>query len=141
MSILVPNSGLLKILKWITNYEATDGGTGPSGGNRVLKIYTNDFTPSATTTTGDLIESTDSGYAAITLTGTNWTISNVSGVDIATYPVQTFNFDAQTILYGYYITDQSDELLWIERFSDGPYNLTSGGANIDVAPKIKAFSS
>ena len=52
--------------------------------NLKLHLYTNNHTPAAGDTLSSYTECTDSGYAAVTLTGSNWTIAdNGSGVSQA----------------------------------------------------------
>lgn len=136
MSLVVPNVGDLLMLKFVTNYFATDETAGPSGGDRLLRLFTNNLNPGKSTVIGDITEATESGYAAITLDGGTWTIATVSGVNSASYPIQTFTFTETATIYGYYITTQGDSLLWAERFSDGPYVLTIDGGEVTVVPAI-----
>lgn len=136
MSLVVPNEADLQMLKFVVNYVATDGGTPPAGGDRLLRLYTNNVSPGKSTVIGDLTEATEAGYSAITLTGTSWTIATSLGVNSATYALQTFTFSEAVTAYGYYVTTQDDELLWVERFSDGPYVLSSDGGNMAVTPKV-----
>lgn len=134
MSLVVPNTADLQMLKYVVNYVATDGDTPPSGGNRLLRLYTNNLTPGKSTVIGDITESTEAGYSAITLTGTSWVIATTLGVNTATYALQTFTYTEAVTAYGYYITTQDDELLWVEKFSDGPYTLPSDGGEMAVTP-------
>lgn len=136
MSLVVPNEADRQMLKFVVNYIATDGGTPPAGGDRLLRLYTNNLVPSKSTAIGNITEATEDGYSAITLIGTNWTIATSLGVNSATYSLETFTFTEEVTVYGYYITTQDDELLWVERFSDGPYILSSEGGNIAITPKI-----
>jgi hypothetical protein len=138
MSLVVPNTADILMLKYIVNYIGTDGLTPPSGGNRVLKLYTNDVTPGKSTVIGDLTQATQTGYAPITLTGTSWTITTNSGINSATYSTQTFTFTQAVTSYGYYITTQANELLWAERFFNGPYTLPPEGGEIAVIPNLIA---
>lgn len=136
MSLVVPNIADLQMLKYVVNYIATDGDTPPSGGNRLLRLYKNNLTPGKSTVFGDITETTEDGYAAIVLTGTSWTIATNLGVNSATYAIQTFTFTEEVTAYGYFVTDQDDNLLWVERFSDGPYILSSDGGQMAVTPKL-----
>lgn len=136
MSLVVPNISDLQMLQWVVNYVANDGDTPPAGGDRLLRLYTNNLTPGKSTVIGDITEATEDGYAAITLTGTSWTIATNLGVNSASYAIQTFTFTEAVTAYGYYVTTQDDELLWVERFSDGPYVLLSGGGGMAITPKL-----
>ena len=121
------------MLKYIVNKVATDGGTPPSGGNRLLRLFTNNLVPGKYTVIDDVIEAVEDGYLPITLTGTSWTIATDAGVNSASYAIQTFTFTEAVTVYGYYLTTQDDELLWIERFSDGPYTLPTPGGEIAIS--------
>lgn len=136
MSLVVPNIADLQMLKYVVNFIATDGDTPPSGGNRLLRLYTNNLTPGKSTVLGDITEATEAGYAPLVLVGTNWTIATNLGVNTASYALQTFTFTEAVTAYGYYLTTQDDELLWVEKFSDGPYTLPSDGGQMAVTPKL-----
>jgi hypothetical protein len=64
-------------------------------------------------------ETADASYAAITLTGANWTIAdNGSGVSLASYPAQSWTFAGAVTIYGYYVTDSGNtKVCWAELFS------------------------
>ena len=106
-------------------------------GNPVLHLYSNDHTPTDTTVRGLLTEVvTATGYRAITLFSTNWTTTQVSGVTTAVYSEQTFNFATGATVYGYYVTDAANNLLWLERFSGAPFQIPDGGGTISIAAKL-----
>ena len=136
MSLVVPNIADLQMLKYVVNYIATDGDTAPGGGNRLLRLYTNNLTPGKSTVIGDITEATEAGYAAIVLAGPSLTIATSLGVNTASYALQTFTFTEAVTAYGYYVTTQDDDLLWVEKFSDGPYTLPSEGGQMAVTPKL-----
>ena len=105
--------------------------------NPVLHLYANDITPSDSTIKADLQEvGTVSGYHAITLLSSNWTTVQSSGVTTAVYSEQTFTFTTDSTAYGYYVTDQSNQLLWLERFSGAPFDIPDGGGTISVTAKL-----
>ena len=58
----------------------------------------------------------------------------------ASYAKQTFTSSAGSQnqdVYGYYVTNSGGTiLLWIEAFSDGPYNVANNGDKIEVTPKF-----
>lgn len=137
MSLVAPNTADIQILKYIVNYIGTDGQTPPSGGNRKLKLFTNNLTPGKSTVIGDITEANQAGYLAITLTGTSWTFDSTNGINSASYAQQTFTFTEAVTAYGYYLTTQANDLLWIERFSDGPYVLSEDGGNIRITVSLK----
>lgn len=139
--IVVPNTGDILMLKYILNALAQDGNSPPSGGERALKLFTNNVNPSKSLELDDLIESTAAGYAAITLTGVSWTFGTSSGgTNSAVYEEQVFNFTTGVTAYGYYVTttEATPQILFAERFTDGPYPLISSGGQISVTPFLAA---
>lgn len=108
-----------------------------------LRLFVNNYTPTSTDAlnASDYTEMSTQGYAAITLTNTNWTISTVIPHAVAVQAAQTFTFDGtggDTNVYGYYITeDTSNELLWAERFPSAPILVPDTfGGEIIVTPRI-----
>lgn len=141
ISLVVPNTADVLMLQYILNAIAQDGNAAPAGGERVLRLYTNNVSPAKTTEIEDLTEATQAGYTAITLTGTNWTFASSSeGSNSAVYSEQTFNFTTAVTAYGYYVTtsEVTPQILFVERFTDGAYVLTSGGGQITVSPILTA---
>jgi hypothetical protein len=130
MSLVVPDlSGEILMLQYIVGLV--------DAGNPVLHLYSNDVTPSDSSVVGDLTEvSTLTGYRAITLVSSNWTTTQLSGVTTAVYSKQTFTFSTGATAYGYYVTDTTNKLLWLERFSGAPYTLPDGGGSISSTNKL-----
>ena len=105
--------------------------------NPVLHLYGNDITPSDSTLIGDLTEVAGAvGYAAITLLSANWTTTQSGGVTTAVYSEQTFTFTTNATSYGYYVTDESNNLLWLERFTGAPFGIPDGGGTISITAKL-----
>lgn len=138
MAAVVPNTSDLLFLQYVLNVIAQDGNSPPSGGQRRLKLFTNNLTPSKSNVIGDLTESSASGYSSPTLTGISWTLTSVAGVNSATYAAQTFTFTTSATIYGYYVTtdEVSPNLMWVERFSVSPYTFPAGGGEIAITPKL-----
>ena len=130
MGILVPDVGEVLLLSYmLNNVQPADV---------KLHIYVNDYTPVEGSTIANFTECTAAGYAPITLTGANWTISTVAGVTTASYPEQTFTMTATSTDYGVYITNNAGtQVLWAERFSDAPHTLPSGGGTEKITVKIQ----
>ena len=104
-----------------------------------LGLYTNTTEPAETANLAAITEPSGNGYARISLSrGANWTISG----DLATYLEQTFTATGVWgNVYGYFIATSSDgtgKLLFVEQFSNGPYNVQNNGDAIKVTPKIRA---
>jgi hypothetical protein len=132
MSLLVPNVGEVQALtKWL-NQTLT------------LKLYSNNLTPAEGDTAASYTEVAGGGYASKSLTFANWTIGTAAGVTSAQYtPAQDFTFTGVTnapgTVYGYYIVDGSNNLLWSERFSESflPFEPVANSL-IRVTPRIEA---
>jgi hypothetical protein len=130
MALVCPDVwGEILLLQYIVGMVNAD--------NPVLHLYANDITPSDSTVKGDLTEvATGTGYRAITLLSSNWTTVQAAGVTTAVYSEQTFTFATDATAYGYYVTDQSNKLLWLERFSGAPFDIPDGGGTISVTTKL-----
>jgi hypothetical protein len=83
-----------------------------------------------------LTEVSAAGYHAITLLSAQWTTTQVGGVTTAVYSEQTFAFSTDATAYGYYVTNESDDLLWLERFSGAPFEIPDGGGTISITAKL-----
>lgn len=135
MSLIVPDKGEIKLLEYLVNRaSATD---------LVLHLYKNNIDPedgSHGTSGRDFDTQTfvEATVGAETLSGANWTTTQTSaGVTAAEYETGiTFSFSSGESVYGYYVTDTSDNLLWAERFSGAPFELPSAGGDIAIRPKL-----
>lgn len=127
MPLLVPNNGEGDALAYMVNKAAPQ--------DLVLRLFTNNITPAETDVAATYTEATGFGYAAITLTGATWTVTEGAPGN-ASYPQQTFTFTgALGNVYGYYLTRvTSGRIAWAERFSDGPYNVVNNGDTIKITP-------
>jgi hypothetical protein len=130
MPLVVPNvKGEILLLQYIVGMVAAD--------NPVLHLYANDIFPSDSTIKEDLIEvSTSTGYKPITLLSQNWTTTQAGGITTAVYSEQTFVFTTDATAYGYYVTDEDNNLLWLERFSGAPFDIPDGGGTISITSKL-----
>lgn len=100
--------------------------------DQILKLYSNDVDPVASTTASQLTEVTGNGYAAKTLSGsTDWTVA----AGVATVGPLTWDFTgAAGDVYGYYLVGAtSGSLLAAEKFDNGPYTGTVSGDKITVS--------
>jgi len=129
MALLVPDVGEVLLLSYALNKVAA--------ADVILRLYTNDYTPVEGSVLASFTECTAAGYAAITLTGADWTIATVTGTTTAEQPQKTFTLTAASTDYGYYITNGAGtQVLWAERFSDAPHNIPSGGGTEKITVKI-----
>jgi len=125
MALLVPNVGEDVMLQNILNKTAPQNGR--------LKLFTNNITPSETDTFATYTEATGFGYADILLAPGSWSITPGSPTSAA-YPEQTFTFTgALGNVYGYLVNQTTSTILmWVERFTNGPYNIQNNGDQIKI---------
>lgn len=130
MAIVVPDQkGEILLLQYIVGMVNAD--------NPVIHLFSNDVTPSDSTVVADLNQvSGSTGYTPITLVSANWTTTQAAGVTTAVYSSQTFSFSTLVTAYGYYITNETGQLLWLERFSGAPFEIPDGGGTITINPKL-----
>lgn len=131
MALVVPNVAEVEMLKRLLGASAN--------GNQVIKLYKSDVTPIETTTigsgVGQLTETTAAGYTAITLVTGSWSVATTTATT-ASYAEQTFTFTTSETLYGYYVTDLANNLLWCERFTGAPFVLPISGGQVAITPTI-----
>ena len=130
MALVVPDQkGEILLLQYIVGMVNAD--------NPVLHLFSNDVTPSDSTVIGDLTEvGGGTGYAAITLVSPSWTTTHSAGVTTAVYSEQTFAFTTDATSYGYYVTNETGQLMWLERFSGAPFDIPDGGGTISITSKL-----
>lgn len=132
MALLVPNNGEGDALSYFVNKSAPE--------NLILKLFTSNTTPAEADTAGTYTEASGSGYAAITLTGASWAAPVEGAPSSIAYAEQTFTFTgALGNVYGYYcVRASSGRIAYVERFSNGPYNIQNNGDAIKITPTITA---
>lgn len=130
MALVCPDQmGEILMLQYIVGMVNAD--------NPVLHLYSNDVTPSDSTVIGDLTQVAGAtGYTPITLVSTGWTTVQTGGVTSAVYDEETFVFTTAATAYGYYVTNESNQLLWLERFSGAPFEIPDGGGTISITAKL-----
>lgn len=100
-----------------------------------VHLYSNNQTPTATSTTGSFQEVNFGGYSSFTLSPSNWTGSVVGNQAQYAYPTIGFNFAASTgngSVYGFYISDSSDQnIFWAELLSP-TYNVPTAGGQLNL---------
>ena len=129
MPLTVPNCAEDIILQYILNKSEPE--------DLIIRLYSNDISPDRTDVIDTYVEVTGGGYAAINLTPESWDIS-LDNPTQAGHRQVTFTFTGSIgNVYGYYIARETGgELMWAERFSNGPYNIQNNGDEIRVTPKI-----
>ncbi len=133
----VPDVGAAELLEIVFNNSR------PAGGNNLtLKLFCNNTALSDSDTSATFTEASGGGYAAITLTNGSWTVAgDGSSIETASYAEQTWTFTGalttNTTVYGYYVVDADDTLIFAELFDSGVTPATSGNY-ISVTPKFQA---
>ena len=137
MAIIVPNGAEQTALKMIINYASPE--------NLVLKLYTNNYTPIATSTESDFTVASGGGYSSVTLTGASWTVStNGSGQAEAVYAQQTFTFtgalSGSATIYGWVLVQSSSGYLIAAEKSANTFTPASNGDTWYITPRLQLQS-
>jgi hypothetical protein len=130
MTIMVPNTGEVIALSYLVNKSAPE--------NLVYRLFTNNITPAETDTASSYTEASGAGYAAITLTGSSWSVSG-GAPSSASYAQQTWTFTGAlgATVYGYYVTRATTgDLVLAETFTS--FTPAANGDNIKLTPTITA---
>lgn len=129
MALVVGNAAEVIMLNYILNKDTIE--------DLVIHLYGNDQTPVETDLIGDYTEISGGGYAAVNLTAGSWVVTSGTPTS-ADYPQITWTFTgAVGNVYGYYVTRQTGgELMWAERFTNGPFNIQNNGDVIRVTPRL-----
>jgi hypothetical protein len=132
MALVVPNASEVIMLNYILNKDAPE--------NISMLLYVNNVIPDENSTEATFTEMTNGlGYTTggISLTPGSWSV--ISGnPSQAEHTEVTWTFTgAAGNVYGYYVTrDTGGELLWAERFTNGPFNITTNGDEIKITPRL-----
>jgi hypothetical protein len=131
MPLVVPDSAEVRLLEYIVNKSSPT--------NLVLHLYGNDVDLSTESfSAGSFTEISASGYAPVTLTGSNWTASTSTGISSAVYGTGiTFSFTVGVDVQGYYVTNTSNQIMWAEEFPGAPFTLPGSGGDIAVRPQVQ----
>jgi len=133
MTILVPNTGEVIALSYLVNKVATPE-------NLIYGLFATNVTPAETDTAATYTEAVGGGYAALTMTGANWTVTG-GAPSSAAYAQQTWTFTGalttNATIYGYFvIRATSVDLVLAETFPS--FTPTANGDNIKLTPTITA---
>lgn len=129
MTLVVPNTSEIIILEYILNKATPE--------DLDIKLYTNDVTPTESDTAVTYIEAVGGGYSPIQLASSSWSITP-GGPTSAEHTQVSWTFTGTVgLIYGYFITRRtSGELMWAERFTNGPYNVQINGDVIRITPRL-----
>lgn len=108
-----------------------------------LRLFKNNHTPAVTDTNGNYTEANFSGYAAFALSTWNAAFVNADGkgeIDATPHSfVHNGGATANTI-YGAYVTDDGDNVVYAERFS-APISMSANGDTIPYTARLTAVSA
>ena len=128
MAIQITNTGNDNILK---NFVGVNTQTE----ELILKLYTNNVTPTLVSAADTFVEVQDvGGYQSKTLTPSNWSIN------AGTATTNPLFFSFQTFvgqIYGYYLVGKdSGEVIAAERFNSGPFTIANPGDTVTITVSI-----
>jgi len=132
MALVVPNGSEVIMLNYVLNIDAPE--------NLSLRLYGNNVIPNENSTVATFIELANAfGYTTggQSLIPGSWSV--ISGnPSQAEHTELTWTFTgAAGLVYGYYVTrDTGGELMWAERFTNGPFNITVNGDQIKITPRL-----
>lgn len=126
MAIVFTNAGEAIALRNIVNNTPPE--------TLVLKLYTNNLTPSKIDTATDYTELVGYGYSAVTLTTSSY-VFTPGDPSTAAYPQISIVFSgAAGNIYGYFVTQAvSGTLMFANRFSNAPINIANNGDEIRIS--------
>ncbi len=132
MALVFANSGELLAVQWMLKTTSTPE-------NLTLKLFKNDYTPTATSTAGDFTEADFTSYAAKTLSRGTWqspsTVSGKASIAYDTAPQTWTCGTTGNTIYGYYVVGAtSGTLIYAERFSAN--RPLSNGDSLNVQPVL-----
>lgn len=128
MSIQITNTGNDNVLKYFT-------GVSTQTEQLILKLYSNNATPTLVSASDTFVEVQDvGGYSAKNLQPSDWTIN------AGTATTKPLSFTFQTFvgqIYGYYLVGKtSGSIIAAERFNSGPFTIANPGDSVTITVSI-----
>lgn len=136
MALTLADVGADQILKAYFN------NSWPTSKDLVVKLFTNDYTPTDTDTTDNYTQAAGGGYVSKVLTNGNWTINAANDPSDGVYAEQTWTFTGpltgNPTIYGYYIVDNngSGVEVWAERLG-ASFTPNNNGDQLFITPKFQ----
>lgn len=132
MPLVFANSGELLVVQWMLKATSTPE-------NLTLKLFKNDYVPTATSAAGDFVEADFTSYSAKTLSRGTWqspsTVSGKASIAYDTAPQTWTCGTAGNTIYGYYVVGASSgTLIYAERF--GSSRTLGNGDSLNVQPLL-----
>ena len=132
MPLIVPNGAETFILGYILKKQAPE--------DLDIRLYTNDHAPGESDVVGNYIEAVGAGYLVKNLDSTQWVITP-GEPSLGEHPQVSWIFTGGVVgnVYGYYVTRRvTGDLVWAERFTNGPYLIQTINDQIRVTPRLTA---
>jgi hypothetical protein len=127
--IVAPKTGEMTLLSYILGLKPVS--------DKVLHLYVNNVNPTDSINIGQLTECTSAGYEPIILSASNWSIvEDKTGTATGVYPKVNFRFMDAVEVWGLYVTDTDNNLLWCEKFTKSCM-LSELGGLIQIDPQIQ----
>lgn len=126
MALVVPNVGETVLLDFMLKQNS-------SFPDYVLKLYSNNYSPSATTVLSDFTEATFSGYTGYTFTRSSWdAATSVGGQGSSSRTAVSWTTGSAETIYGYYVVTDTGSLLWAELFNTSKALQTNDILNVTL---------
>lgn len=133
-AIIIPDNGKTPLLDFLVKRTSFGGMLWK------LRLYVNDYTPALNTVFASFTEPSWSGYSPFSFNRFDWQSAVIQDHQaIATYGTSPILFtqavDSPTIVYGYWVTDESNHVLWCQRF-DAPV-MVNFQAPLPITPQMR----
>lgn len=130
MAIVIPNVAEVAVLNFFLTTE-----------DLFLRLFSNNVTPSETSTAASFTQVAGGGYSQITLDKDDWTVTS-GDPTFAVQAQKTFAFTGATTapstIYGYYVVNAAGVLQWAERFPGANVPFTPiAGSSIKITPRME----
>lgn len=137
MALVVPDEGELRLLDVMLKV-ALD-----TNEDQILKLFKNDYTPDADSSSDSFTEADFTGYAARTMVRSSWnsavTTSNKAEASYGTTPQSWTCGATGNTIYGYWVEGStSNKVLWAERFATS--RTLSENDVLNITPKFTLSS-
>jgi hypothetical protein len=104
-----------------------------------LNLYVNDYHPNIKNTVEDYVQPDFPGYEKIMVL--NWRVHRDGHLLVARAEEAKWrlfhDLENKIAVYGYYVTDMYDKLLYAERFGSAPFVIQKADSSICITPSLK----
>lgn len=101
-----------------------------------FRLFTNNITVTESTVLTDFLELSSGLYTPLSVASGDWTVGTASGITTASRALYTWPISDSCNLYGYFVTDAANTLLyWAENFGS-TISIPTGGASINFTARV-----